>query len=241
MERIAMWRRQFNWRMLLMRIVVNAVALLVTAGLVPKIYFVDRTVVTWLLVAVGLGVLNALIKPVVQFLTLRFIFATYGLVLALINAIMLFLLSVLLPARFAVDGVLWALVGGAVLGIISAVLENLFGLTPPIVSEKYPELRQKIKDRETGSLQAYITQTAVEKALPSAQDAQEDASPSAAAAAVLAVIGTAEEQPPTPPSPQADLGTIPVAPAAEIAMAPDAGLDPDRLAAIAALPAEQEA
>lgn len=241
MERIAMWRRQFNWRMLLMRIVVNALALLVTAGLVPKIYFVDRTILTWLLLAIGLGVLNALIKPIVQFLTLRFIFATYGLVLALINGIILFLLSVLLPARFEVDGVFWALVGGLVLGIISALLENLLGLTPPIVSEKYPELRQKIKDKESGSLESYITQTAVEKTLHPVHEEQQDASPAVAAAAVLAVVGTAEEQPPAPPGAESESAAFSEAPAEESAMAQDAVLDPQRLAEMATLPAEQEA
>lgn len=238
MQRLTMWRRQFNWRMLLMRIIVNALALLVTAGLVPKIFFVDRTIFTWLLLAIGLGVLNALIKPIVQFLTLRFIFATYGLVVALINGIVLFLLSVLMPARFAVDGVFWALVGGLVLGVISAVLENLLGLTQPIVSEKYPELRQKIKDKESGTLEAYITQTAVDKTLRPNHEEQQDAS--SAAAAVLVVVGTAEEQPHAPQGAESEPASSSETPAKEIAMAQDAELDPQRLAAMAAPPAEQE-
>lgn len=195
MQRIATWRKQFSWRMLLMRTVINALALLVTAALVPNIYFVDRTLVSWLLVAIGLGVLNAVIKPIIQFATLRFIFATYGVILALINGIILWLLSVLMSARFTVDGILWALVGGAVIGIVSALLENLFGLTPPIVSEKYPELRQRIKDRETGSVEAHITQSAIERTAAPKVDAQALVSETEAAAAVLAVVGEAGDAP----------------------------------------------
>ncbi|MFZ2362172.1 MAG: phage holin family protein [Anaerolineae bacterium] len=202
MQYIATWRRQFNWRMVLMRIVINALALLITAGLVPNIYFIDRNFRSWLLLAVALGVLNALVKPIIQFLTLRFIFATYGLVVALINGVLLLLLELLFPGRFAVEGILfWPLVGGAVIGIISAILESLLGLSPPIVSEKYPELRQRIKDGETGSVQALITETAVSKTLEPQQAEQPASRPAQDAAAVLAVLGTDREAADVPAQP----------------------------------------
>jgi putative membrane protein len=201
MQRIATWRRQFNWRMLLMRIVINALALVITAGLVPNIYFIDRTVRTWLLLALFLGILNAFVKPIIQFLTLRFIFATYGLVVVLINGILLLLLEFLFPTRFAVDGIFfWPLVGGAVIGILSAFLESLLGLSPPIVSEKYPEVRQRIKDRETSSMQAVITEAAVQKTTEPKQAEQPDSSPAQDAAALLAVLGTNGETASAPPA-----------------------------------------
>lgn len=142
------FKHSFNWRMLLMRVLVNMLALFVTALVVPQIYFVSRSLLAWILIALGLGILNALVKPIIQFLTLRFIFVTVGLVLVVINAIILYLLSWLMPNQFAVDSLLWAVVGGLVLGIVSAFFENLLGLTPPIVSEKYPELRQHVKVRQ---------------------------------------------------------------------------------------------
>jgi putative membrane protein len=108
MQRFVTWRKHFNWRMLLMRTVVNALALLVTVILVPRIYFEDNELTTWLLVAVLLGLMNAFVKPVIQFAMLRFIFATYGVVVALINAVVLLFLALLLPNRFAVDSLFWA-------------------------------------------------------------------------------------------------------------------------------------
>ena len=51
--------------------------------------------------ALGLGVLNAFVKPVLQVLTLRFIFASYGLIV--IRQAILYLLAFFFPARFAVD------------------------------------------------------------------------------------------------------------------------------------------
>ncbi len=125
--------KQFNWRMILVRVLINSLTLILVALLVPKIYFVDKTLLSVFLVAVGLGILNALVKPAIQFLTLQFIFATLGFVVILINTIMLLLLSILFDKRFAVDGIIWAIVGGALMGLISSLLESLLGLNVPIV------------------------------------------------------------------------------------------------------------
>mgnify|MGYP001812725142 CR=1 FL=1 len=97
--RITRFIKQFNWRFLLVRIVVNAIALAITAIIVPKIDFIDRSIWNLLLMALMLGVLNALLKPILQFLTLRFIFVTYGLVIVLVNTLILLLLSFLFPTR----------------------------------------------------------------------------------------------------------------------------------------------
>jgi putative membrane protein len=139
--------KQFNWRFLLVRILVNAIALAVTAAIVPKIYFVDKSIWNWLLMAFMLGVLNALIKPILQILTLQFLFITYGLVLVVVNTLILLLLSFLFPARFAVTNLLWALVGGLVLGLLSSFLESLLGLTIPIVPDEPPELRHRLEEQ----------------------------------------------------------------------------------------------
>jgi putative membrane protein len=139
---------QLNWRFLLVRIVVNALALGLTALIVPRIEFVDKSIPSVLLMGVMLGVLNALVKPVVQFITYRFFFATFGLVIVITNAFMLWLLALLFPRWFAVTGLLWTLLGGLVLGLISSFLESLLGLTRPIVGDEPPELRERL-DQQT--------------------------------------------------------------------------------------------
>jgi putative membrane protein len=148
MNRLRLWRQNFNWRMLLVRILVNMLSLLFAVGLLPNVYFVDRRVIDWILLSLMLGLLNAFVKPIIAFLTLRFIFATAGLVLAVINAIILWMLSWIFPSMLRVDSLFAALLGGFVLGLSSAFLEALFGLNPPIVAEKYPEIRERIKDRQ---------------------------------------------------------------------------------------------
>jgi putative membrane protein len=125
MQRLNTLRNHFNWRMLLMRIAVNALALLITAIVVPTINFTQDTLLTWFLLAVLLGIFNAVVKPIIQFATLRFLFATYGLVIVLINGAILLLLAWLFPELIKVGNVLWALVGGTLIAVLSAFLENL--------------------------------------------------------------------------------------------------------------------
>lgn len=130
--KIGLLFRQFNWRMVLVRVLVNGLSLLAITALLPDISFVNPSILNLAFLAAVLGLLNAFIKPILQFLTLAFIFASYGLVLILINTAILILLSILFPNLFAVDGLLWALVGGALLGILSGALESLCGLNLPI-------------------------------------------------------------------------------------------------------------
>ncbi len=148
MNRLRIWRRNFNWRMFVVRILVNMLALLFTVAILPNVFFVDKRIVVWIFLSLVLGLLNAFIKPVIAFLTLRFIFATGGLVLAVINGLILALLSWLFPEMIQVSSLLSGLLGGLVLGLSSAFLEALLGLNPPIVAEKYPEIRERIKDRQ---------------------------------------------------------------------------------------------
>jgi putative membrane protein len=139
-----LWK-QFNWRFLLVRILVNAIALAVTVAIVPKIDFVDPSIRSLLFMAIMLGVLNALVKPLLQFLTLQFIFVTFGLVLVIVNALILMLLSLLFPNQFAVSSIWWALLGGLVLGLVSSFFESLLGLTMPVVPDEPDALRRHVE------------------------------------------------------------------------------------------------
>ena len=153
------WLTHFNWRMLLMRLVINAISLLLVAALVPDIYFVERSIKILLIVSITLGIINAIVKPLIQFMTFQLIFASYGIVIVLINAVVLWLLSVFFPQWFAVNSLLWAFVGGALLGIIGSFLEALFGLTPPIVPAEDVELRAMVKGESGGVLKTLVERT----------------------------------------------------------------------------------
>jgi putative membrane protein len=155
-QRLSVLAAQFNGRMLLVRWLVYALVLLAVALLVPKIYFTDRRVWVWLMVAAGFGILNSIIRPLIQALMLQLFFASLGLVVALINGFMLYLLSWTFPNRFAVDSFLWALVGGLLVALLGSFLEGLFGLTRPIVPESGAELRQRLKAQDRSLVYTFL-------------------------------------------------------------------------------------
>lgn len=182
--------RHFNWRMMLVRILVNALALIIIS-LLPDIDFVEPTILRVLFVAVMLGILNAFIKPIVQFLTLRFIFITYGFAVVIINTIILLLLNIVVPNMFQVASFRWALVGGAVMGLITAFLESLFGLQLPILpeSDNDPQLPAADPARAFETMLASEvvgSDEALAAEVPATAEPQETAAAAAAAVALAA-------------------------------------------------------
>lgn len=106
---------------ILITIVANAIALAVAAVLFDGIRVgaasagTGEQVVTLLAVGIVLGLVNAVVAPVVKLLSLPLIILTLGLFLLLVNAAMLWLTAQLADAfdlQFVVDG-FWTYVGGA--------------------------------------------------------------------------------------------------------------------------------
>ncbi len=114
---------------LLISWLVNAIALAVAVWLLPGIYVDDAN--AWVAVAVMaviFGLVNALIRPLVKFLTCLINVITLGLFTLVINALMLWLsgwIAQQLNVGFRVDGFLWAFIGALVISVVSFVL-NLF-------------------------------------------------------------------------------------------------------------------
>ena len=158
MNNISLMLRQFNWRVLLIRFLVNAATLYIVVIVTPKVSFVDQSLLNVLLLAVALGILNGLIKPVIQFFTLPFIFTTYGFIVVLVNTLILWLLGWIFPDRIVVGGLLWAFFAGALYGIISAFLESLFGLNAPILPDEpeEAELRERVESQTTGVVRTLV-------------------------------------------------------------------------------------
>src|SRR6266508_1614832 len=98
---------------LLLRWLLNTVALFVVVQIVPG--FHADSWVTLAIAALILGLLNALIKPILFVLTLPLTIVTLGLFLIVLNAIVLELTAWLVPS-FRIDSFLWACVGAIVLG-----------------------------------------------------------------------------------------------------------------------------
>ncbi|MBV8882959.1 MAG: phage holin family protein [Chroococcidiopsidaceae cyanobacterium CP_BM_RX_35] len=103
---------------------VTAVALLITAQIVPG--FIIKSFAAALVAAVILGLVNAIVRPLVVLFTLPLTIFTLGLFLFVVNAIMLLLVSYLTPGfGLIITGFVPALLGSIVLAIVASVL-NLF-------------------------------------------------------------------------------------------------------------------
>ncbi|MBI2026093.1 MAG: phage holin family protein [Candidatus Levybacteria bacterium] len=78
---------------------------------------------TALVVALILGIINALLKPILLILTLPINILTLGLFTFVLNALLILLVSNIVEG-FRVDGFLAALVFGIVLSIVNTLLHN---------------------------------------------------------------------------------------------------------------------
>jgi putative membrane protein len=112
------------------RWLIAAVALALTAWLMPGIDISDSDGVIAVLVMAGvLGLVNAIIKPILTLLSCGLVIVTMGLFLLVINAITLWLSAWIsenwLDAGFSIDGFLPAFFGGIIVGVISFSLNLL--------------------------------------------------------------------------------------------------------------------
>jgi len=114
-------------------ILVQGLTIAITAWLVPGIHVVENYLWTYILLSAGIGLLNAVVRPLILLLTGRYVIITMGVLLLVINAFMLWLLGLLFPSFLVVDGLFAALVGGAIMALVGTVLQTVVGLGRPIV------------------------------------------------------------------------------------------------------------
>lgn len=115
-------------RGLLIRWAITAFALWLTATLLPQLITI-RSAGAALIAALVLGLVNAIVRPVLILLTLPFTLVTLGLFLFVINAAMFGLAALLAGKGFEVHGFLGALVGSLLVSLISLLLTTLVGET----------------------------------------------------------------------------------------------------------------
>lgn len=117
---------------ILIRLIISAIAVLVTDLLLPGVTISDMNttngVLTAILVAAVLGLLNAILKPVLILLTLPVTVVTLGLFLLVINAV------IVLIAANLIDGFTlqaprfwWALGFSLLLSLVTGVLSSFDG------------------------------------------------------------------------------------------------------------------
>lgn len=106
----------------LLRVLLNAVAVLLAARIVPGIFVSSAAAA--LVAGLVLGVINAIIRPVLILLTLPFTILTLGLFIFVVNAVCLGLVAWLVPG-FGVHGFGAALLGSIFISLVSWILSAM--------------------------------------------------------------------------------------------------------------------
>lgn len=111
------------------RLLINAVALYAAVSLINGIQAVpDANWVSYLGLGLIFGLLNALVRPLLKFLTCPLIVLTLGLFTLVINTVLFWLTGVIgqnFGIGFTVDGFWAAFLGGLIVSIVSIVLTTV--------------------------------------------------------------------------------------------------------------------
>jgi putative membrane protein len=112
----------------LVRLLINALALWVAAQVIPRMVF-DGGIAELALVALGFGLVNAIIRPVVRLLTLPVTLMTFGLFGLVVNGLMLLLVANFADSLEFEGGfgtrILAAVAAAIVVSVVSAVASAL--------------------------------------------------------------------------------------------------------------------
>ncbi|MBE0689339.1 MAG: phage holin family protein [Anaerolineae bacterium] len=122
---------------LVVRIIINAVAIAaITSGFLPGIRIVGENTYP-ILLGVGLifGVVNGLIKPLIDLMTCALTLLTFGLFRLIVNGAMLMLtayfsrlLEPTIGGRLEVDNLLWGIIGAIIASLVAIILERILGV-----------------------------------------------------------------------------------------------------------------
>ncbi|MCA0958078.1 phage holin family protein [Muricauda ruestringensis] len=107
---------------LILRLLLNAIAVVILSYVLPGVG-VD-SMMTAILVAVVLSILNFLVKPILVIFTLPITILTLGLFLLVINAIIILLAAKLIDG-FYVSGFWWAVIFSLLLAILQTILHSI--------------------------------------------------------------------------------------------------------------------
>lgn len=116
-------------REFVIRVLINAVAIAVTAMLIPNIHVVDNDITTLLVIGLIFGVVNSLLKPLLILLTCPAVVLSLGLFIFVINGVMLLITESIAGDRLVIDGgIFTAILGGMVMAGVSMLLESVLKL-----------------------------------------------------------------------------------------------------------------
>ncbi|HEX7413548.1 MAG TPA: phage holin family protein [Bacteroidia bacterium] len=107
-----------------LKLILSTIAVLITAWLLPGVSIDGNSFFTAFILAIVLAFLNAVLKPILVFLTIPVTILTLGLFYLVINALIIILAERLVEG-FHVRGFFMALLFSIVLSIVSSILDGV--------------------------------------------------------------------------------------------------------------------
>jgi putative membrane protein len=98
---------------------VNTVGLWVATKIVPGVFVEDTDAL--IVAALVIGLINAVVRPILAFITFPITVLTLGLFYFVLNGAMLYLAAEILPG-FALEGMVTAVVAAIVMSVVATVL-----------------------------------------------------------------------------------------------------------------------
>lgn len=121
-----------------LRVLINALAVAITIALLPGIHLSpfreEPLAITYLTLGVTLGIVTALVRPLLVFISARLVIWSMGLFVFVINILLFALVGLIAPTAIHYDSpeILWIILGGLVLLVVALVSQGLTGLDSPI-------------------------------------------------------------------------------------------------------------
>lgn len=115
-------RLHLNNMAILINLILSAIVIIAASYVLPGVHVASFT--SAIIAALVLGVVNAILKPILLILTLPITIITLGLFALVINALMILLTASVVPG-FKVDSFVWAIIMSIFLAIVNTVLHTI--------------------------------------------------------------------------------------------------------------------
>ena len=111
----------------IVKLILSTIAVLITAWLLPGVKLEGNSFFTAFMIAIVLAFLNAVLKPILVFITIPITVLTLGLFYLVINALIIVIADKLIDG-FEVKGFFTPLFFSLILSFIASVLDALAGI-----------------------------------------------------------------------------------------------------------------
>ena len=105
-------------------LIVSVISLFITAWIIPSLQITNWVAATF--AAVAISVVNAIIRPVFKLLSLPVNVLTLGLFTFIINGLMFWLVTAIVPG-FDIGNFWWAILAALVYSIVMTILSTVLG------------------------------------------------------------------------------------------------------------------